>query len=454
MLIKTKKGLDIPVTGEPQQVIDISKSEGVVKTVALMGKDYIGIKPTMFVKEGDRVKLGQALFSDKKNPGVNFTSPGSGRVKSINRGARRVLNSVVIELDGDEKVTFKSYKESELSGLKEEQVKENLLESGLWTALRSRPYCKTPSPEQSPHSIFVTAIDTRPLAPNPELIIKQRSKDFINGLTVISKLTEGKTFLCKAPGADIPTTGAGNVVEAEFEGPHPAGLVGTHIHFLDPVSGSKSVWYLGYQTVMAIGALFTTGHLSVERVVSLAGPHVLKPRLIKTRIGANTGDIVEGELKESECRVVAGSLLHGHHAVAWAEYLGRYHNQITVLAEGRERELFGWIEPKGTNKFSLLNVFLSSKEKKTNRRYPLTTSKQGSPRAIVPIGAYESVLPMDILPTPLLKALVVQDTDAAQQLGCLELDEEDLSLCTFVDPGKHDFGPVLRTNLTQIEREG
>ncbi|MDO9164041.1 MAG: Na(+)-translocating NADH-quinone reductase subunit A [Methylococcaceae bacterium] len=451
MQFTIKEGLDLPISGEPKQVIENCNS---VNSVAILGLDYVGMKPTMAVNEGDSVKLGQVLFSDKKNPGVNFTSPGAGVVKSINRGEKRILQSIVIELKGTEEEVFSRYEVSELTNLTSEQVKENLLASGLWTNLRTRPYGKIPAIDSNANSIFVTAIDTSPLAADPAVIIKERSEDFINGLTVIAKLTQGKVYVCKATGADIAVGNTTSLQVADFSGPHPAGLPSTHIHFIDPVNIDKFVWHLDYQAVLAIGALFTTGKLNVERIVSLAGPTVKNPRLIRTRVGANTDDLVVGELQDDvESRVISGSALYGRQASDWATFLGHYSNQITALKEGRERELFGWIVP-GKNKYSALNVYTSSVDRKFDRKFPLTTTKNGSNRAIVPVGVYETVMPLDILSTPLLKALVVGDSDQAQLLGCLELDEEDLALFTFVDPGKHDFGPVLRANLTKIEKEG
>ncbi len=451
MLIKTKKGLDLPITGGPEQVVH--DDGGVVRSVALVGLDYVGLKPTMQVAEGDRVKLGDVLFNDKQHPSVVFTSPGAGVVKAIHRGAKRVLQSVVIELDGAEETTFRSYSESELANLSVEQVKENLLASGLWTAFRTRPYSKIPNPETSPRSIFVTAIDTNPLAARPEVIIQTRLQDFRNGLSIIAKLTSGKVYLCKSPSSDL-SCAVGKVEVVDFEGPHPSGLAGTHIHFLDPVGPSKCVWHLDYQSVIAIGALFTTGRLNVERVVSLAGPLVNRPRLVRTRLGANLRDLVEGQTDTAkESRVISGSILNGRKAEGWAAYLGRYHLQVCVLEEGRQREFFGWVVPS-REKYSFLNVLLSSLPKERGRLFPMSTNKYGSPRAIVPVGVYEDVVPLDVLPTQLLKALVIGDTDQAQSLGALELDEEDLALCSFVDPGKHDFGIALRQNLTQIEKEG
>lgn len=448
MQFTIKKGLDLPITGKPEQKITDGNS---VKSVAVLGSDYVGLKPKMLVAEGDKVKLGQALFTDKQNPGVNFTAPGSGVVKAVNRGERRVLQSVVIELSGNQEETFTKYAESELSSLDVEKIKANLLASGLWTSFLTRPYGKVPAADSLPSSIFVTAIDTRPLAADPAVIIGAREQDFVNGLSVISKLTSGKTYLCKATGANVPS--AIGVQVAEFAGPHPAGLPSTHIHFIDPVSANKFVWHIDYQSVIAIGTLFTTGKLDVERVVSLAGPTVKNPRLVKTRLGANLEELVAGELQDVENRVISGSVLYGHEASGPFSYLSAYSLQVSVLKEGRDREFFGWIVP-GKDKYSALNVYVSSKDRKSGRLFSLTTDKNGSNRAIVPVGVYESVMPMDILATPLLKAIVVGDTDTAQALGCLELSEEDVSLFTFVDPGKHDFAPVLRANLTKIEKEG
>jgi len=452
MLIKTKKGLDLPITGGPEQAI--FSNAGASSTVALLGPDYVGLKPSIKVSEGDKVKLGDVLFADKDYPEVVYTSPASGIVKSINRGERRSLASVVVSISGNDSVKFKSYSAGKLASLTREEVKEGLLVSGMWTSLRTRPYSKVPDPSAIPNSLFITAIDTSPLAANPEVVIADRANDFQNGLVVVSKLTNGQVFLCKAPTATIELPKLDRLEVAEFEGPHPAGLVGTHIHFLDPVGPTKTVWHLDYQSVIAIGALFTSGKLSVERVVSLAGSMITHPRLVRTRVGASLGDLIRGQVKDGkEVRVISGSVLFGRQAEGWSDYLGRFSNQVTVIAENREREFMGWINPMG-NKFSFLNVLMSSLPKERGRKLSFSTTKYGSPRAIVPVGVFEDVLPMDILPTQLLRYLVVGDTDMAQSLGCLELDEEDLALCTFVDPGKHDFGPVLRTNLTQIEKEG
>jgi Na+-transporting NADH:ubiquinone oxidoreductase subunit A len=449
MHFSIKKGLDLPLSGKPEQTIFDANT---VKSVAVLGNEYVGMRPTMLVEEGQRVKLGEPLFEDKKTPGVVYTAPGAGIVKAINRGAKRALQSVVIELDGDEEVQFEQVTVNELDKLDRQAIKDNLLNSGLWLAFRTRPYSRSPAPDSTPHSIFVTAIDTNPLAADPSVIINEYAEDFKHGLTVLSQLTDGKVFVCQAANTALPVSHQDNIQVSTFSGPHPAGLAGTHIHHLDPVSASKTVWTINYQDVIAIGKLFTTGRLWVERIISFAGPLVNKPRLLRTRLGANTEDLVAGEIQNIPARIISGSVLHGHTANNWAAYLGRFHTQISVIAEGTERELLGWIRPGGKNKFSALNVFISSLFPKKD--LALTTSQNGSPRAMVPVGVFERVMPLDILPTQLLRALLVKDTDSAQALGCLELDEEDLSLCSFVCSGKYDYGPALRTNLTQIEKEG
>ena len=448
-MITIKKGLNLPIAGCPQQTI-VESSQ--VQSVALVADDYIGLKPPMAVHEGDAVKLGQLLFTDKKTPGVQFTSPGCGTVTAVNRGAKRAFQSVVIELSGADEESFVSYGNTDLSTLTADQVRENLLNSGMWTVFRTRPYSKVPTADAVPHSIFVTAIDTSPLAADPAAVIAESPDDFIYGLQVIRHLTEGGVFLCKAPGADIPGGDLDFVKLTEFAGPHPAGLPGTHIHSLDSISEKKTVWHVNYQDVVAIGRLFVTGRLPVERVVAIGGPVVRNPRLLRTRLGANLSDLLSGELEEGDNRVISGSVLAGRTATGPFDFLGRHHLQVSVLAEGREREFLGWNKP-GFNKFSVKRVFASALSGAA-KEFGFTTATEGSPRSMVPIGSYEKVMPLDILPTFLLRALEVGDTEQAQALGCLELDEEDLALCTFVCPGKTDWGPLLRKSLVNIEREG
>lgn len=447
-MIKIRRGLDLPISGAPEQAISDGSR---VRSVAVIGFDYHGMKPTMAVQAGDRVKLGQLLFIDKKTEGVRFTAPAAGVVSAINRGEGRVLQSVVIDIEGDEAETFVSYAPSQLGGLSFEEVRDNLNNAGLWTALRTRPFSKSPALDSRPHAIFVTAMDTNPLAANPELIIREHAEDFANGVTVLSRLTEGKVYVCKAGGADIPAPASSQVVVSEFSGPHPAGNAGTHIHILDPVSLSRVAWSIGYQDVIAIGKLFTSGRLYNERVVSLAGPQVEKPRLVRTLLGADLQQLTAGELKAGDNRIISGSVFGGRNAAGPVSYLGRFHNQVSVLLEGRERPMLHYLRP-GFDFFSVMGIYVSKLF--SGKKFSFTTTTGGSERAMVPVGSYERVMPLDILPTHLLRSLIVSDTDTAQQLGCLELDEEDLALCTFVCPGKYEYGPILRDNLTLIEKEG
>lgn len=447
-MIKIRRGLDLPISGAPEQAIVDGPA---IRSVAVLGADYHGMKPTMAVKAGDKVKLGQLLFTDKKTDGVRYTAPAAGTVSAINRGAKRVLQSVVIDVEGEEAESFTRYDAAELVSLTEAQVKDNMVASGMWTALRTRPYSKVPAPSTTPNSIFVTAMDTNPLSANPELIIRENRDDFVNGLIVLSKLTAGQVFVCKAEGSDVPAGDDSRVSAKEFSGVHPAGNAGTHVHYLDPVSDSKTVWTVGYQDAVAIGKLFTTGVLSTDRIVALAGPQVEKPRLIRTRLGANLLELTDGELKDGVNRLISGSVFGGRTAAGPMAFLSRYDSQISVLLEGDDRKFMHYLRA-GFDLFSTLGIYASKLMPKES--YDFDTTTGGSERAMVPVGAYERIMPLDILPTQLLRALIVGDTETAQKLGCLELEEEDLALCTFVCPGKYEYGPILRNNLTRIEKEG
>ncbi|MBX7255049.1 MAG: Na(+)-translocating NADH-quinone reductase subunit A [Candidatus Hydrogenedentes bacterium] len=453
-----KKGLDLPIAGQPEQTIS---QAALPRKVALLADDYVGLRPTMSVAVGDAVKRGQTLFEDKKTPGVRYAAPGAGTVVAVNRGAKRAFQSIVIELTESERsgsptdadfASFAAYTGKNPAGLSRDEIRDLLVESGMWTAFRTRPFSRVPAVDSKPRSIFVTAIDTNPLSPSVEAVLKGRDHEFELGLICVAKLTDGRTYLCKSAGAAVPVNPNLGVQVEEFAGPHPAGTVGMHIHRLDPVSRNKMVWHIGYQDVLSIGRLVSTGKLDVERVVSLAGPTVKRPRLVKTRAGASLDELTANELEAVENRVISGSVLSGRTAMGdILGYLGRYHLQITALEEGHKREFLGWIAP-GKSKFSVIPVFLSRLLGAKSFRF--TTTTNGSARAMVPIGMYESVMPMDIQPTFLLRALIMGDIERAELLGCLELDEEDLALCTFVCPGKYDYGQILRENLETIYKEG
>jgi Na+-transporting NADH:ubiquinone oxidoreductase subunit A len=422
-----------------------------------MAEDYPLMKARMSVKEGDSVQCGQLLFEDRKSEGVIFTAPVEGRITAINRGARRVLQSIVIELttpgQTGAQVDFENYTGASIDSLDGTGVRALLSESGLWTAFRSRPYGRVPSTSDTAAAVFVTAVDTNPLAGSVSTALAGNETDFKAGLDVLAKLTEGSVFLCTGADAKIPTNGSAKV--EQFVGKHPAGLVGTHIHMLEPVNRKKSVWHLGWQDVVAIGHLFSTGKLDATRVVALGGPIVKEPRMLKTLLGASIDELTAGQLAaDSEARVVAGSILGGRKAQGVIfGYLGRYHQQISCLSEDRERVFFGWLKP-GFDKFSTVRAFAAGLLGQNKKQKAFTTTTNGSHRAMVPIGMFERVMPLDIMPTFLLRALCVGDVERAEALGCLELDEEDLALCTFVSPGKEDFGAALRRNLDEMWKEG
>lgn len=447
--IRIRKGLDLPIAGTPDQTIYPGSA---IDTVALLPSDYALIKPRLTVELGNAVQAGQTLFVDRKRPEIRFVAPADGRVVAIHRGPKRSLLSIVLEVSKNEgDATVDGIRPGRLSDLTVESIKEALLESGLWTAIRQRPFGMIPSPKTSLSSIFVTAIDTHPLAADPRVVIRERGNAFRVGLRVLSRLAEKGLFLCKACGEPLPGMELDRVRTVEFQGPHPAGLPGTHIHLLDPAGRNKAVGYVNYQDVIEIGHLFMTGCLDPRRVIALAGPSVRRPRLIRTRLGADLGALVQDELADDSSRVVSGSVLGGRRAEGVTAFLGRYHLQISALPSGSRREFFGWLTP-GFDRFSVKNIFMSSLLR--SRPHAFSASLHGGHRALFPIGSFQRVMPLDVLPDFLLRALAVDDVEQAEALGCLELDEEDLALCTFVCPGKGDYGTMLRRNLEIIEREG
>jgi len=447
-----KRGLDLPIAGTPVQTIEEGPA---VTRVALLGADYVGLKPTMLVQPGDEVLRGQPVFEDKKAPGVRYAAPAAGRVAAIHRGDKRAFVSLVIDVsaqDGPQaQLAFAGWKGAPPAEGDGAGLRALLLESGLWTAFRTRPFSRVPAADAVAEAIFVTAMDTRPLAPGVELALSGRGEDYAKGILALRDLTPGTVFVCRAPGSTLRVPRGDRIAIEEFTGPHPAGNAGTHIHLLHPAGHGHSVWHLGAQDVAAIGHLLATGRLDTTRVISLAGPGMARPRHVRTRLGASVDELVAGGLVPGEQRVVSGSVLDGRSASGEAQgFLGRYHQQVSALPEGRGRELLGWIAP-GADKFSVANVVLGAFARA--RRRAFTTTTNGSHRAMVPIGTHEAVMPLDILPTFLLRALLAGDIERAEALGALELDEEDLALCTYADPGKNDYAPLLRDMLHRLERE-
>ncbi len=444
--IKIKKGLDLPISGAPHQAI----SDGpAISSVAVLGEDFVGLKPKMLVQEGDKVKRGTPLFCNKEDDEAVIVSPATGRVKAVNRGARRALQSVVVEVEKaeDRGVNFAKTGSAKTS----DGIVKKLCKAGYWPAFRTRPYSKVPHHTTRPLAIYVTALDTEPLAADANLVIAERSGEFQAGLKVIAKLTDGPCYVCQSPDAPWSITETENLVAVGFSGPHPAGLSGTHVHFLTPPSAEKPVWTISYHDVIQIGALFETGHIDPQVIISIGGPAANNPRLVRTVSGASLEALLDGETN-SNCpvRVLSGSVLSGRSAAGPTAYLGRYHKQVSIIEEDQKQIPLGWLRPM-PGKYAVQKVLGSAFSKKL---YDLTSNLNGGRRAMVPIGTFEELMPQNYLPTQLLRALLVKDTDTAQALGALELDEEDLGLVGFACPAKYEYAQALRECLEKIEKEG
>lgn len=447
--VKCTKGLDIPIDGVPAPVIEDAQEVG---AVAVLGADYWGLEPKMLVTEGDRITLGQPLFQHKRDPSILFTAPASGTVANIHRGERRVLKAVVIDVDGKDAVEVAPVT-TVAGNVNANQLRGRLLESGLWTAFRTRPFSRIPASDGTPRSIFVTACDTRPLSGDPQTVIAEYKEAFALGLDLLAQLASEKVFLCTGARWSGPTGSASSIEHVVFEGPHPAGLPGTHIHHLDPVGHEPEVWHIGYQDVIAIAKLIGEGRLWTERVVALGGKGFTKPRMLRTRLGANIVSITAGELAtpgpdNRAARLISGCVLSGRHARGSEAFLGRYHLQVSAVPQMRPRRWRPWQRPQ-ENRYSFSDLLA-----RLRGQTAFTTDQNGRATAMVPIDTFERLIPMDVLAAPLLKSLLIQDTDQAQALGALELDEEDLALCSFVCPGKNDYASVLRRNLETIQRDG
>ncbi|MCL6282726.1 Na(+)-translocating NADH-quinone reductase subunit A [Ruegeria sp. 2012CJ41-6] len=441
-----KKGLNLPVDGAPEQTIHPGPD---YRNVAVLGCDTIGLKPKMLVQEGDDVQRGTPLFCHKDAAQAMMVAPVSGKVTAINRGARRVLQSVVIEVGdaNDSGVDFSNTGDVETA----EGLTEKLCAAGLWIAFRTRPYSKMPLPGTAPKAIFITAMDSEPLAGDAALIIADAAQAFEAGVKAVSLLTDGTTYLCHKAGDAVPGGDLPGIEAAAFSGPHPSGLAGTHIHFLNPVRADEVVWTIGYQDVIAIGRLVQTGHVDPSIVVAISGPMAARPRLVRTVMGTSTEDLTKDEVNGADpVRVISGSILSGRKAEGPEAYLGRFARQITLIREDPDQIPMGWIRPM-PSKYAVQPVLGSAFAKKV---YGLTSNLNGGRRAMVPTGTFEELMPQDYLPTQLLRAMLVMDTDTAQALGALELDEEDLGLVGFACPAKYEYGMALRDCLTKIEKEG
>ena len=437
-MIKISKGLDLPISGKP----DISiTDEPKISSVSLLANDFVGMKPTMLVKENDEVKVGEKLFEDKKNPGIFFTAPAGGLIKSINRGDKRKFLSIEIEISQNEEfIDFDM-------GSSQDEIKNTLINSGLWNVFRTRPFNRTPNISSSPEALFINCCDTNPLSVDPYEIINLEKDSFDQGLEIIKQLFDCDIHLTYQNN-DFDNTLPG-INYHQFAGPHPAGLVGTHISKIHPVNLNSKVWTANFQDIISIGYLKKNKKIKTTKIISLGGPAVFEPSLIKVRHGSNLDEITAGKIEDNS-RVISGSVLHGHESEGVMKYLGYYDSQVSVIPDEVNEIFLNWLMP-GSSLHSKLNVFISSFIKP--KKYIFNTSIGGGNRAIVPISSYEEVVPMDILVTQLLKSLVVSDIEMAIDLGMLELVPEDLSLCSYVCPSKYDYSSILMDNLNKLYLE-
>ncbi len=452
---KLKRGHNIRIAGDAEKIVE---SLPTPRRVAVQPFEFPGIKPRLAVEEGDAVKRGSVVFTSKQHPEMKFLSPVSGKVVEIVRGERRRLMEIVIDNDEkDDAEDFGGWSAEQIEKAGRDDVTELLLKSGLWPLIRQRPFSVTANPENQPRDIFISGMDTAPLAADPNLMLEGLDEEFQLGLNALKKLTDGKIHLSlSGNGEKIASafTNAGGVEKHTFSGIHPAGNVGVHIHHINPIKLNEIVWVIKPYGVALIGMLLKTGRFPVERIIAKAGSSLKNRKYYKTMYGApNSMAIPEGDLVDDEVRYIVGDVLSGRKASA-ATYVSYDVPLITVIPEGKkERTLFKYISP-GLNLPSFSKTFLSSWLTSPDTKFEIDTLRKGGVRAFVQTGDYEKVVPMDILPMALIKTIMAEDIEEMEALGILELDEEDLALCSYICLSKINFGEILRQGLDMIQKEG
>jgi len=445
-IIKIKRGLDIKLKGKAEKTFQKADQSGLY---AIKPTDFIGLTPKLNVKAGDAVKVGTPLFHDKNRPGIKFVSPVSGKVIDVNRGEKRKILAVIVESDGkDDSILFTA---SDPAGLSREKITETLLESGMWPMIRQRPYSVIADPSHSPKAIFISGFDSAPLAPDTDFIMKGLEKEFQTGINALKKLTVGKIHLSLPLAAKDSSVLAktDNVEIHYFSGPHPSGNVGIQIHHIDPLNKGEEVWVVSPQDVAAIGKLFQEGRIENDLTIAVAGSEVLKPAYYKVKRGTSVSNILKDNISNGDLRLISGDVLSGTQILKDG-FLGFYDNEISVIPEGNYYEFLGWALP-GIGKFSTSRSFISWLT--PSKQYALDTNLKGGERAYVMTGEYERVLPMDIYPVQLIKAILAENIDKMEQLGIYEVVEEDLALCEFVCTSKVEVQSILRKGLDLIKKE-
>lgn len=443
--IKLRKGFDIKMQGAAEHIFF---QNPMPETVALKPTDFVGMTAKMVVKEGDKVLAGDPLFIDKFRPEIQFASPVSGVVTAVNRGERRALLNVVVKPDAE--IEYKKFENGSLDSMSREQVIAAMLNAGVWPFVKQRPYDVIANPNDKPKSIHISAFDSAPLAPDYTFALEESAADFQVGVNALKKLTDGAVNLniYKEERAKTTFTQVTGVEQNFFKGPHPAGNVGVQIHHIDPINKGEIVWVVNPQDVIIIGRLFSKGIFDSRVVVALTG-QVKKPLYYKTILGASIKSFLEKESVSDDMRVISGNVLTGT-KLGKDDYIGFYDSQVTVIEEGNKPTFMGWLAP-GFGKYSFSRAFFSWLQ--PNKKYTLNTNYNGGARAFVFTGIYEQVLPMDIYPMQLLKAIITEDIDKMEQLGIYEVVPEDFALCEFVCPSKIEIQSILRQGLDTIRKE-
>ena len=443
--ININKGHDIQLSGVPNNNIANIKQS---KTLAILPMDFLGVKPKLLVEEGDEVKTGSPLFFNKLRPVVKWASPGTGKIKKIEYGPRRVIKKIELLLsDKQEYVEYKKYKNSDIIGLDRQQVITSILEANIFPIFRQRPFNTIPNPEIPPRDIFVSGVDTSPLGVNIELVVENENENFQAGVDVLNRLTNGKVYLTTKP--DSVLSSIQNVELNTISGPHPAGNVGIQIHHIAHLKPSEIIWTINPQDVIALGKLFLKGLYDPTKVITLGGSNVNNPGHFRVVQGSKISSIIGDKLNKNNYRIVSGDVLTGRTS-SLEDYLSYYDYTVSVISDDIKREFIGMLNPgSSSSRYSLTPVFLSF----SKILFPFTTSQNGNHRAVVPMNSWERVLPMDILPNELYRSILAEDIEEMENLGLIECDDEDFALCSFACPSKTDVGGVIRKGLDMLQAE-
>lgn len=415
------------------------------QNVSILPSSFRGVKPKLMVEEGDQVKIGSPLFFDKTKPEVRWASPASGNVTSIQFGARRVIEKIEITVENNDKVSIQTLSQGEFESASRKTILDKILKANLFPLIRQRPFNKVADPKDIPRDIFISGHNSAPLSVDLSRLIKDEKDIFQTGLNVLKKLTEGNVYLTLGSSMEFD-----NVITQTISGPHPSGNVGIQIHHTKPLRPGDVIWSVNAQHVITLGKLFQTGSYDPTVIVSIGGSGATNPSTVKTITGVNIGLLVEEQNLKEPIRLISGDVLTGK-TVENEDFLGFYDSSVSIINDDVKRPFLGMLSPGSSRtKYSLTNAFLSF----GNKAFNFTSSQNGELRAMVPLNAWEDVLPLDIYPNPLYRAILAQDIEEMEKLGIWECDDEDFALCSFACPSKIDVGGVVRDGLDLMEKEG